>query len=92
MLRIGSITKTTKEEVLGSANCQRRLLETLANRKLSFVGRILRADGLDRDLLAGMVHGSRGGERPKTRYSHDLKSLCGGLFQNATRLADNRSE
>lgn len=92
MPRLSWMTRTTKEQVLKRANCQRRLLDTLTERKLSFVGEIVRAGELDRALLTGMVYGPRCEVRPKTRNAKDVESFCGELIQNAIRVANSRSE
>ena len=45
----------TSKDVLTRADCQRRLMDILTERKLRYVGDVMRAHGLDRDLLKGMV-------------------------------------
>ena len=47
-------------------------------RKLSFFGHIYIHDGLERDLLLGMVFGGGGRVRLKTRYSDNIKERIGG--------------
>ena len=90
LLRISWTEKKTKDEVLQKIRCNRRLLDTLNTRKLTFLGHVLRSTSFDKTLLMDMVFGPRGRVRPKARYSNDLKNLCDMTMVEATRLAQNR--
>ena len=75
LLQISWTDRITNEEVLQRINCQERLLNTLNARKLTFIGHILRSNGLDKRLLTGMVLGNRGRGRPKTRLSDNVRKI-----------------
>ena len=76
LLRISWIKKITNEEVIRRIGCQRRLIDIINERKLTFIGHVLRSEHLSKLLLTGMVYGPRGRGRPKTRYSDSVKAIC----------------
>uniref|UniRef100_H2YWZ5 Reverse transcriptase domain-containing protein n=1 Tax=Ciona savignyi TaxID=51511 RepID=H2YWZ5_CIOSA len=91
LLRVSWTEKKTNEEILQRINCDRRLTDMINERKLEFIGHILRRDHhLDNVLLTGMVYGPRGRGRPKTRYWDDIRQLTGLGVKEAIRLAQNR--
>ena len=77
VLRISWTEKKTNDEVLRRINCNDRLLDILNKRKLKFVGHVMRSESLGKNLLTGMVLGNRGRGRPKTRYSDNIRDICG---------------
>ena len=87
--RISWTEKKTNEEVLQQINCEHRLIDIINARKLKFIGHILRSDNLDNVLLTGMVFGSRGRGRPKTRFWDDIRQLTGMGIREAVRLAQD---
>ena len=87
LLRISWVKKVTNEEVLRRIDCDKRLMDVISERKLKFVCRVLRSKNLSKLLHTGMVIGSRGKGRPKTRYSDSVMSLCGISMAEAARLA-----
>ena len=93
MLRISWTEKKTNDWVLNKAeSCNSRLLNVINRRKLSFVGHVLRSNGLDKTLVIGMVFGSRGRGRPKTRFSDNIKEISGGLsLVSLCKLAQDRT-
>ena len=90
VLRISWTDRITNEEVLRRISCKERLLNTLNERKLAFIGHILRTNGLEKRLLTGMVMGNRGRGRPKTRLSDNIKKISGLTMVEAERKAQDR--
>ena len=67
-----------------------RFLDSILQRKLAFVGHIVREEnGFDRTILLGMVYGTRGRGRPKTRFADDIVKVCGRVCA-AVDMARNR--
>ena len=56
---------------------------------LTFIGHILRSNGLDKRLLTGMVMQNRGRGRPKTRLSDNVKEISGLTMVEAERMAQD---
>ena len=89
LLRISCIKKITNEEVIRRSGCQRRLIDIINERKLTFIGHVLRSEHLSKLLLTGMVYGPRGRGRPKTRYSDSMRAICGISITEAARMAQD---
>ena len=92
VLRISWTEKKTNDEVLRRINCNDRLLDILNKRKLKFVGHVMRSESLGKNLLTGMVLGNRGRGRPKTRYSDNIRDICGLTMVQVERKAQDRVE
>ena len=90
ILPISRTKKETNESVLKKLNCDNRLLDSVYSHQLSFIGHILRHECLQGTLLLGMVPGSRGRGRPKTRLSDHLKEICGLTMVEMHRSAQHR--
>ena len=67
MLRI-SWTKITNEKVLALAGIKRSLMETIRKRQLTFVGHIIRENGLERLCLEGKIEGRKARGRQRLTY------------------------
>ena len=52
-----------------------RLLNCIDKRKLTFLGHVVRRDGLGKNLITGMLFGKRKRGRPKTRYKDSIREL-----------------
>ena len=59
MLWISWTDKVTNEEMLRRSGMKRELMGDIEKRQLQFLGHILRAHGLERDCLLGMIDGKR---------------------------------
>ena len=92
VLRISWTEKITNEEVLEKVNCERRLINILDLRKLTFIGHQLRKGyTLEETLLLGPVYGKRLRGRPKTRLSDNIKEICGLTMVETERKAQERT-
>ena len=92
VLRISWIKKKTNEEFLQKINIQRRLLNILDERKLSFIGHQMRkTNSLEKRMLIGAVYGQRPRGRPRTRLSDNIKEICGMTMVELERKAQDRN-
>ena len=92
VLRISWTEKITNEEVLEKINCERRLINILDSRKLTFIGHQLRKGYTsEKTLLLGSVHGKRLRGRPKTRLNNNIKEICGLTMVETERKAQERT-
>ena len=78
------------ESIRNKVNCDSRLLDFINTRHLAFIGHTLTHDRLEKSLLMGMVPGSRGRGRRKTRLSDHLKDICGLTMVEMFRAAQDR--
>ena len=90
LLRISWVKKIRNEEVIRRSGCQRRLIDVINERKLKFIGHVLRSEHLGKLLLTGMVYRPRGRGRPKTRYSDSMRAISGMSITEAARMAQDR--
>ena len=91
LLRIKWTDKKTNEYVLSKIGTSERLLTTIIKQKMAFVGHVFRKGDICTDLLIGAVYGKRGKDRPKPRYSDNIREFGGHLsFADLYCLAKNR--
>ena len=72
MERISWTEKRTNEEVLNLVGEKRAMVETIVRRKKSWMGHIMRGEGLLREVIEGRMEGKRGPGRPRKRMLDDL--------------------
>ena len=72
MEKISWTDKITNEEVLERVGIVRQLMSTLRMRKKSWVGHVLRGDGLLKDVIEGRMEGKRSRGRPRLGMLDDL--------------------
>ena len=77
VMRIFWTEHVSNEEVLRRANHCRRLLKTIRKRQLSFLGHVMRKDGLENPALTGKVSGKRGKGRRRTTFIKSLSTWTG---------------
>eukprot|EP00795_Rhopilema_esculentum_P014557 gene14557-biopygen4321 len=65
-MRISWSARKTNEWVLQKIG-KATLLNSINRRKLSFIGHVARSEGLENDILSGMVSGKRRRERPRRK-------------------------
>ena len=69
--------RRTNREVLEWANTSRKLVTTIRQRQLKYIGHVLRGSSLERDCLLGMVEGTRARGRQRAKYLDGIKTLLG---------------
>ncbi|KAG1664217.1 Relaxin receptor 2 [Nymphon striatum] len=84
LLRISWTERKTNEWVLSRMNCNERVLLTSINeRKMTFVGHVLRKHNFEKNLLTGSVYRKRGSGRPKIWHSDNIKENMNERKQSA---------
>ena len=68
MLRISWIDRVTNEEVLRRIGAKRSLLHKIRKRQLEFLGHAMRKEGLEEQILTGMIEGKRSRGRQRLKY------------------------
>ena len=79
--------KKSNENVLEEMGESRCLLETIRKRKKSWIGHVLRGEGLLREVMEGRMEGKRKRGRPRMGMIDDLKGLS---YENMKRRAQDR--
>ena len=77
MLKISWTEKVTNEEVLERMSARRELLYNIHNRQMSFLGHIIRKEGLERDILTRKMNGKRGPGRPRIKFMDSISQRLG---------------
>ena len=72
MEKISWTYKITNEEVLERVGTDRQLINALRNRKKSWIGHVLRGDGLLKEVIEGRMEGKRIRGRPRLGTLDDL--------------------
>ena len=72
MEKISWTVKITNEEVLGRVGTDRQLIHTLRNRKKTWIGHVLRGNGLLKEVIEGRMQGKRIQGRPRIGMLDDL--------------------
>ena len=73
MLRISWTDKISNERVLTIANVKRKLLQTIKNMKMTFLGHVMRRKGIENLSLTGKVEGKRARGRQRMTYLSNIK-------------------
>ncbi|KAK9879106.1 hypothetical protein WA026_003946 [Henosepilachna vigintioctopunctata] len=79
LLKIPWVDRITNEEVLRRAGVERVLLKNIKQRKISYLGHILRGNKYEilRLILVGKIEGRRGPGRKRHSWLCDIKNWCG---------------
>ena len=72
MLRISWTQKKTNEEVLHMAGLNREIMHSIRKRQMTFLGHIVREEGLEYDVLTGTVEGKRARGRQREKFMDGL--------------------
>ena len=73
MLKISWTDKISNERVLTIANVKRKLLQTIKNRKMTFLGHVMRRKGIEKLSLTGKVEGKRARGTQRMTYLSNIK-------------------
>jgi len=88
MLKISWRDHKTNEEVLRMVEEERTLITTIRRRQKTWIGHILRGNGLLKDIMEGKFEGRRPRGRKRKSMLDDLKG--GRTYQEMKRVAMNR--
>ena len=90
MLRISWTEHVKNEEVLRRSKCDRFLLSTIRKNQLSFLGHVMRKEGLEELALTGMINGKRGRGRPRMMYLRSIAEWTAKSEQDLLRTSKDR--
>ena len=90
MLRISWTERVTNDEVLRRAGYNRSLLLTIRRRQLSFLGHVIRKEGLEELALTGKVQGRKGRGRPRGTYMKSMAAYTNKSVVQLLRAAKDR--
>ena len=92
LLRVSWVDRRTNEWVLERIGRCPRLLASINDRKLRFLGHVTRTEGLTKDLLFGTTPGKRRRGRPRTSMADNVKDIAGINMAELHRMAQNRKK
>ena len=87
MEKISWTDKVTNEEVLNRVGVQRQLINILRNRKKSWIGHVLRGNGLLKEVIEGRMEGKRARGRPRLAR---LDEIMKGSYVDMKRRTEDR--
>lgn len=91
LLKIPWTARVSNNEVLERAECERELLQTIKERKTSYLGHIIRADNeLLKLIMEGKIEGRRGIGRRKYSWLKNIRDWTGLDAHSLFRAAQNR--
>jgi hypothetical protein len=90
MLKISWTEKISNDEVLKRVGEQRNILNIISRRKHSWIGHILRHDGLLKTILEGRMEGKATRGRKRLNMLNDI--LKNDSYAEVKRLAEDRSQ
>ena len=76
--------------MIGKLGQKPHLLQDIDRWKFSFVGHVIRNEGLGCDLITGMVYGKRKRVRPKMRFVDNIKNILGMSIARTVRMEEDR--
>ena len=85
--KISWTDKVTNEEVLSRVGVQRQLMNILRNRKKSWIGHVLRGNGLLKEVIEGRMEGKRARGRPRLGMLDEIKM---GSYVDMKRRTEDR--
>ena len=89
MEKISWTDKITNEEVLERVGTDRQLIHTLRNRKKTWIGHVLRGDGLLKEVIEERMQGKRIKGTPRIGMLDDLITHS---YAEIKRLAEDREK
>ena len=87
MEKISWKDRISNEVVLGRVGVERELITTLRSRKKSWIGHVLRGDGLLKEVIEGRMEGSKPRGRPRLGMLDDLITVS---YVDMKRKAEDR--
>ena len=80
--------KKSNEQVLQDVGEERSLVQTVVKRKKSWIGHVLRGEGMMKDAIEGGIEGMRCVGRPRQSMLHEL--MEDGSYEQMKRKAEDR--
>ena len=92
MLGIQWQERRTNAWVLEKLKTERRLVESIKKRKMSYFGHVMRKGGMESRIIQGLVEGKRQRGRPKVGWMKNINDWTGLGLAEASRAALDRGE
>src|SRR5271163_707024 len=86
LLRIPWTAKRTNESVQSEIGTDMTLDRVILKQKLTFFGHIIRAQGLEAEVMLGMGNGARSRGRPRRRWIDEIVDVTGIALSKLTRV------
>ena len=90
MLRVGWVERRSNVSILESIQERRELLAVVRKRQMTFLGHVMRADGLENLAMTGRIAGRRSRGRPRKKYLDKMKEIIGGGMTTQQLLTTTR--
>ena len=90
MGRISYKQRKTNEEVLALFETERKLINKIKNRKMSFFGHVKRHDSIIKQIVEGKMNGKRGRGRPRATWADNIKQWTNSSIKDCTKMAKDR--
>ena len=90
MGRISYKDRKTNEEVLALFGTNRKLLNKIKTRKMSFFGHVKRHDTILKQIIEGKMNGKRGRGRPRASWADNIKQWTNCSMNECTKMAKDR--
>ena len=90
MGRISYKQRKTNEEVLALFETERKLINKIKNRKMSFFGHVKRHDSIIKQIVEGKMNGKRGRGRPRATWADNIKQWTNSSMKDCTKMAKDR--
>ena len=84
--------KPTNDWIRGKIGLCPSPLDNINDRKMRYLGHVVRTDGLTKDRLFGTIPGKRGRGRPEIRVFDNVKDIADISMVDLLRMARNRSQ
>ena len=78
MLKVGWTERRSNESILEVIGGGREMLSVVRRRQMSFLGHIMREDGLENLTVTGRIAGGRSRGRPRKKYLDRMREIIGG--------------
>ena len=92
MLKVSYQDHVTNEEILQRIQERPKLLTEMKRRKMLYLGHIIRGNEIQRDILGGMVEGTRKRGRPRISWFGDIVKWTGKTRVELMRAAQDRDK
>ena len=78
MHKVGWTERRSNESILAAIGGGREMLSVVRRRQMSFLGHIIREDGLENLAVTGRISGGRSRGRPRKKYLDRMREMIGG--------------
>ena len=85
MAKVSWTEKKTNEELLRMTGQNRKLIETIVDRKKNWIGHVLRGDGLMLEVTEARMTGKRGRGRKRIGMLDELIEVLCGIKEESSR-------